>query len=304
MMHDATENGRRPEGWTRRGGVWVRETESQSLLVPQTRTSFLRDFHYSVNPLAGCPFACRDCYVADLGAVRFRRERLPDGSVTNAAAAWGRWVEVRVRSADVLHRALRRGTLYGARLFMSPLSDVYWPGEREEGLTCRLLQLLAEHPVFDWLLLSTRSDLVTRDADVLRHLGDRVEVGVSVPSDREDVKRALAPRHPSIACRFDAVRTLAASGIPTRVHVAPLAPHTPDFPARLADVAPWIWLDWHAHHAIGYGEAFVARGWRPSTPDDVARFADGLRARMGDARVRVGQPHFADRWAAIRAPSR
>jgi hypothetical protein len=249
--------------------------------------------------VAGCPFSCDDCYVPALPAVKFRRDLLPDGRRTNTADTWGAWIEVRIRSVAVLRQALAKGKLDGRRLFLSPVADVYWPGERDYQLTRALLEALAERPVFDWLLISTRSPLVCRDPDLLARLGPKVEVGISIPTDREDVTRVFGRENPSLALRFQTARDLVAAGIPTRIHVAPLQPHTPAFADRLADAAHWFWLDWHAHPEAGFRPQYAAHGWRPSSPQDVAEFADQLQARAGAARVRFGQAHFADRWADI-----
>jgi len=286
--------------WVKKGAVWRRETDSTALLARQSTTSFLADFDYSVNPLAGCPFSCDDCYVPALPAVKFRRDVLPDGQRTNTTAAWGSWVEVRTRSVEVLRHALDQGKLDGATLFMSPVSDVYWPGEREYRLTRALLEALVERPVIDWLLISTRSQLVCRDIDLLQRLGNRVEVGISIPTDREDVKAVFGRQNPSLAQRFQAARELVAAGVPTRIHVAPLQPHTPAFAERLADAAHWIWLDWHAHLEAGFPALYAAHGWHPSSPEDVAAFAEQLRGHIQPGRVRIGQAHFADRWQDAR----
>lgn len=284
--------------WVRKGSIWIRETDSTALLAPQKSSSFLADFEFSVNHLSGCPFGCAACYVKALGSVKFRRDRLPDGQATSAVDAWGKWVEVRTRSVEILAKALDRGKLDGARLFMTPVSDCYWPGERNYELTRRMLELLAQRQVFDWLLISTRSKLILRDLDVLQQLGNKVEVGISIPTDREDVKRVLQPQNPSIEFRFEAAQRLMRAGIPTRIHVAPLEqPYTQDFPARLAEAAHWVWIDWHYHLEAGFEPIYAANGWKLSTPADAQAFADRLQARMGSARVRVGQPYFANRWS-------
>lgn len=287
--------------WARRGAIWVRETDSPSLLTAQAPSAYLADFDYSVNPLGGCPFACRYCYVPSVRAVTLRRERLPDGQAFRSVPAWGSWVEVRVRSPDVLRRALASGKLAGKRLFMSPVSDVYWPGERQYRLTRRLLEAFVECPIFDWLLISTRSRLVCDDLDLLRRLGPKVEVGISIPTDRDDVIALFERRNPSLAQRFAAARDLVAAGIPTRIHVAPLQPHTPDFPARLAGAAHWVWVDHHGHPSVGFGALYRTHDWRPSRPEDAEAFAEQLRRHLPPTRARVGRPHFADRWGQISA---
>lgn len=214
----------RTTSWVKKGAVWQWETDSTALLTPQTPTSFLADFDYSVNPLAGYPFSCDDCYVPALPTVQFRRDVLPDGQRTSTAATWGSWVEVRTRSVGVLRHAIDQGKLDGATLFMSPVSDVYWPGEREHRLTQAL----------------------------------------------------FSRQNPSLAQRFRAAHELVASGIPTRIHVAPLQPHTSAFAERLADAAHWIWLDWHIHPEAGFPALYAAHGWHPSSPEDVAAFAEQL----------------------------
>lgn len=281
--------------WERRGGTWVRFTDSTAVLTRQTPGSFLADFDYSVNPLGGCSFACAHCYVPALGSVRFRHDLLPDGGAMNSRSAWGRWVEVRTPSERVVQRALERGTLDGARLFMSPLADVYWGGEAQVRQTRALLTRFAERPQFDWLLISTRSPLVIRDIDLLQQLGDKVEVGISIPTDRADVAAVTGRRNASIARRFAAARTLRDAGIATRIHVAPLEPHSEAFVDRLADAAHWVWVDFHIYTS-GYVATYVDHGWAPSTPADAESFAAALRLRMGSDHVRVGQAHFADRW--------
>jgi DNA repair photolyase len=294
----------RTTSWVKKGAIWQRETDSMALLARQAPSSFLADFDYSVNPLAGCPFSCDDCYVPALPAVKFRRDVLPTGQPTNTVATWGSWVEVRTRSGEVLRRALDRGTLDGATLFMSPVSDIYWPGEREYRLTRALLEALVERPVFAWLLISTRSRLVCRDIDLLQQLGNQVEVGISIPSDREDVKAVFGRQNPSLAQRFQAARELVAAGIPTRIHVAPLQPHTTAFAERLHGAAHWIWLDWHVHREAGFSALYTAHGWSPSSPQDVAALAEQLHCHVDPGRVRAGQAHFADRWVDIRNETR
>src|SRR5258708_3090619 len=142
--------------WVHRGAIWTRESDSTAVLTRQKPTSFLPDFDYSITPFPGCPFGCEGCYVkAFLG---FRRELLPNGKMLSDKDAWGSWVERRVRSEEILRRALDEGKLDGARLFLTPTSDAY-AGNEEHRITRQLLKVLAERPVQDWLLINTRSQL-------------------------------------------------------------------------------------------------------------------------------------------------
>lgn len=255
---------------------------STAVLVRQRPTGFLRAFDWSLNPYSGCAFQCGGCYVPDL--LHGRAERL---------GGWGSYVEARVRSAEILRR--QAGKLTGATLFISPVSDVYQPAERRYRLTRLLLEELTRIP-FDWSLISTRSPLILRDLDLLQALGSRVEVGISLPTDREDVRRKMDPKNPPVSARLETCRALREAGVRVRLHVAPMQPHTDDFPRLAGEVADWVWIDYPCHlrvvrpaYAAGDIPEWVGR-------EPVERAADRWRAVLGERRVGVGQEAFSRRW--------
>lgn len=265
-------------------------TASPSLLVRQKPTGFLRDFDYSLNPYSGCVFRCGGCYVPDL--LYGRAERL---------GGWGSYVEVRVRAREVLRA--RAGALSRARIFMSPLTDVWQPAERRYRLTRSLLVELRA-VAFSWLLLSTRSPLAAEDIDLLQDLAPRVEVGVSLPSDLEEVRRRLDPANPPVRARLDLCRRLREAGVPVRLQVAPMQPHSPDFPRIAAEVADWVWIDYPCHLRVVrpvYEESGLDE-WL--SPDHIARVADTWRTVLDERRLGFGQADFGDRWDPLRGRRR
>lgn len=263
---------------------------STALLVRQkgaSPRSFLRDFDFSINPYSGCAFACGGCYVPDL--LFGRAERL---------GGWGSYVEARVRSVEVLCRS--RDALAGATFFMSPVSDIYQPAERRFRLTRALLEVLREIP-FEWGLLSTRSPILLDDLDLLRSFGERIEVGVSLPSDREDVRRRLDPKNPPVRARLELCRRLREAGVPVRLQVAPMQPHTEAFPRIAGEVADWVWIDFPCHARVVrpvYREHGL-EAWLD--PARVQREVERWKAILGPERVGFGMAEFSRR--ARRAPS-
>jgi DNA repair photolyase len=254
---------------------------STALLVRQSPTGFLRDFDFSLNPYSGCAFQCAGCYVPDL--LHGRAERL---------GGWGSYVEARVRSVEVLHK--KASELQSAAFFMSPVTDVYQPAERQYRLTRALLRGLREVP-FQWGLLSTRSPLVLEDLDLLRGFGSRIEVGISIPSDLEEVRRRMDPKNPPVAARLETCRRLRQAGVPVRLHIAPMQPHSDEFPAVAAEVADWVWIDFPLHLRVA-GPAYRERGMEAYLSRDwVERQADRWREALGEARVGFGQADFARR---------
>jgi len=153
-------------------------------------------------------------------------------------------------------------------LVMSGVTDPYQPVERRLKITRGCLEVLAEfrNPVG----IITKSDLVTRDADLLAELAGHgaAIVNLSITTLSKDLKRAMEPRAALPEKRLEAIRRLAEAGIPTGVMVAPVIPgltdhEMPEILERAAEAgavrAGWIMLrlphavkelfaDWLARH--------------------------------------------------------
>jgi len=114
----------------------IREIRAKSIL----NRSSIGD--YVINPYVGCQHACVYCY-AQFYASRWGRTE-PRGS----------YVEVKVNAPELLAEEVRRkrkGVVY-----LSSMTDLYQPVEREYGITRRLLEILRErlaHPGSDQALI-------------------------------------------------------------------------------------------------------------------------------------------------------
>ena len=262
--------------------IRVIETDSRALLTPQTPRSFLREFDYTLNPYGGCAFACGYCYVP--GVLHGRAEQL---------GGWGEYVEVRVNAPEVVAR--QRHKLLDRPFFCASATGPWQPVEKRYEITRRLLGVLSGI-WFRFGLFSTRSPLLLRDLDLLRGMAERIEVGVSVPTDREDVRRIFEPRNPPVAARLETARRLRAAGISVRLHVSPALPATPDFPRLAGQVADWVWLDWPAHFRPAWVQLYQEQGFadwlrRERVEEEAVRWRDVL----GDDRVKTGRDWFLGR---------
>ncbi len=179
---------------------------------------------FVINPYGGCAFGCRYCYADFTRRFHHGPER------------WGEYVDVRTNARHLLYRELSR-VPQGSLLLLSSVTDPYQPVERKYQLTRQLLEILLQRRDLRVSLL-TRSPLVTRDLDLFQRFGTRLEVGLSIPTDREDVRRVLEPRAPAIHQRWQALRTLAQAGVRTYAFLGPLLPCNPQNLAR--HVAPYV----------------------------------------------------------------
>ena len=194
-----------PHRW---GAAAIEYAEVRDILT--RATGFMDAYDFTLNPYAGCAFACTYCYAAFFSHTTEKRD------------SWGRWVRVKQNAVERLAR--RRGSLDGKRIYMSSVTDPYQPIERKLELTRKLLEVLAakHRPK---LVVQTRSPDVLRDVDLFEALvanGGFVQVNITVTTDDEDVRREFEPACPGNARRLEAARELVAAGVDTCVTMTPL----------------------------------------------------------------------------------
>ena len=111
---------------------------------------------------------------------------------------------------------------------ISGVTDPYQPIERKLEITRRALEVLADfrNPV----AIITKNHLVTRDIDHLSELArfNAARVFVSITTLDPKLAGMMEPRASTPELRLAAVRTLAQSGVPVGVMVAPVVPAITD----------------------------------------------------------------------------
>jgi DNA repair photolyase len=114
-------------------------------------------------------------------------------------------------------------------VMFSDTTDPYQPLEAKYKITRRCLQTLVKHgfPV----LIVTKSDLVTRDIDILRKA--RTVVSLTITSLSETFSRLMEPHAPPPYRRLKALKRLAEAGIPTIARIDPIVPGLNDNPEDL-----------------------------------------------------------------------
>jgi DNA repair photolyase len=108
-------------------------------------------------------------------------------------------------------------------------TDPYQPAERRFEMTRSILEEFANYEGYD-IGIVTKSNLVVRDADVLRRIGERNKIYVNVTVTTLDYRLAhlLEPRAPRPDLRLEAVRELNSVGVPAGVICAPVLPGITD----------------------------------------------------------------------------
>jgi len=209
--------------------VQVSEITAASILVPQKMGALSGVYDFTINPYAGCAFACSYCYVP----------KFPNGK--HSFDEWGNWVEVKTNAPELIRN--ERARIFGSRIFFSYATDPYQYLELKYRLSRRCLtELLRYKP--SKLTIHTRSHLILQDVELIKSFGNRVRVGVSITTDDDKIRQEFEPSAPSIQRRLHLIRELRQAGIDVHVSMSPLLPCDPErFTRLIADHASAIWVD-------------------------------------------------------------
>ncbi|HLD05148.1 MAG TPA: radical SAM protein [Candidatus Nanoarchaeia archaeon] len=182
----------------------LKEIQSKSILTK----SGLPGADYVINPYVGCMHACPYCY-----AVFMKR-------VTKHKEPWGKFVDVKMNAPELLEKEIKKAKK--GLVLMSSVTDAYHPLEIRYKLTRRLLEILLKYQ-FPISVL-TKSDLVTRDIDVLKRFKS-CEVGFSFLSFNDQHRKDFEPVAASPERRLEAMKKLKKAGIKVYAFMGPIFPY-------------------------------------------------------------------------------
>ena len=119
--------------------------------------------------------------------------------------------------------------LNGETISISNSSDPYPRAEASEGLTRRCLEILVESNCK--IQIITKSNIVTRDDDLLRKVP--ATVALTITTDDDQLGKILEPFAPTPSQRMRAAQDLIKEGIPVSVRIDPIIPFVNDQPQKL-----------------------------------------------------------------------
>jgi len=164
-------------------------------------------YDYALNAYVGCQHKCIYCYAKFMK--RFTGHREP----------WGDFVDVKINARELLAKEVKKKKI--GRVWISGVCDAYQPLEKKYQLTKGCIEILVEN---GWpFTIQTKSPLVIRDIEILKKSTD-CEVGFTITTADEKVRKIFEPNAPPIANRVEALDILHSSGIRTFVMIAPLLP--------------------------------------------------------------------------------
>lgn len=195
----------------------IRDIQARSVLS----RSGIDGVSYCVNPYVGCAHGCSYCYASFMKKYTGHHE------------PWGEFVDVKVNAPVVLERQVSRAR--PGRVFLSTVTDPYQPAEKAYRVTRSCLEVLSASPFPVDIL--TKSPLVLRDLDILARLRG-AEVGMTITTDDDGVRRVFEPGVPPIRERVEALKTLHEAGLATYAFIGPVLPMDPEALAGM--IRPYV----------------------------------------------------------------
>ncbi len=188
----------------------MKQIKAKSIIYPVKSNGWF-DYQYNMNIYRGCSFGCiycdsrSDCYhVEDFDTVRYKEHAL-----------------------SIIQNDLRNKNSKGV-IGTGAMSDPYNPLEKTLKLTRHALELISAYGY--GIGIDTKSDLVTRDIDVLKEIQVNapviVEITITTPHDA--LSLILEPHASPSSQRFEAIKQLSDAGIYCGVLLMPVLPFIED----------------------------------------------------------------------------
>lgn len=199
----------------------IKEVEVKSVMTK----SNLPVSDFSVNPYVGCAHACKYCYASFMK--RF----------TNHPEPWGEFVDVKYWPE------IKNPQKYaGKEAFLGSVTDCYQACEAKYKRTRALLEQLQGSGIS--ISISTKSDLVLRDLDLIRTFPN-ARVSFSINTLDEQFRSEM-DRGVSIERRLNAMKQFYDAGIQTTCFISPIFPGITDVKAiieKAKNQCNLVWLE-------------------------------------------------------------
>lgn len=213
----------------------MKEIKAKTIITRMTHGNQWFGADYNMNIYRGCNHGCIYC---DSRSACYGIQNFDE-------------VCAKTDALRIIRDDLRRKNKAGV-VATGAMSDPYNPYEQKHELTRHALELLSAYGF--GAAIATKSDLVTRDIDVLREIMrfSPVLVKVTLTTTDDTLASIIEPHAPSPSKRLEALHALSEAGIPTCVLLMPVLPFITDTEANLTAIVA---------HASAAGVPYIYPGF-------------------------------------------
>jgi len=201
-----------------------KEIEVKTALNPLKRKGL--PYRFDLNIYRGCSHGCRYCYAAN--------SKHPSG-----VEGFSREIFVKTNLVKILEKELKSPSWKGEIINIGGVCDSYQEGEKEFQLMRPILEVMIQNnnPV----IISTKSDLILRDLDLIDELGKKAYVNIAfcITSGDPEISRKVEPGASLPQNRFSALKEFGKTSAYTAFHFMPIIPFLADDKKNLEKMVEW-----------------------------------------------------------------
>ena len=188
-------------------------------IITRSKNDYWFGTDYNMNIYKGCSHGCiycdsrSECYGVD----QFDR------------------VRVKLDALTIIEKELKKKQKKGV-IATGAMSDPYNPFENEYKITREALKLIKTYGF--GIAIATKSDLVTRDLDILEEINktNPVIVKVTITCGSDELSEKIEPNVATTSQRLKAINSLRERGIYTGVLMMPILPFIQDNERNISDI--------------------------------------------------------------------
>jgi DNA repair photolyase len=210
----------------------IRVTKALNKIKATSRT--MLPFNWDLNIYRGCEHGCSYCYAMYSHSYLEKKEEYSSEEEENCG--FFRRICVKTNVAEALEKQLGARTWKKELINIGGVCDSYQPAEAKYGLMREVLAVMIEYK--NPVTISTKSDLILRDFDLLKELSELtyVNIAVTVTTTDEKLSSLLEPLASSPEKRFSVLQAFNDTTAVTGLHMMPILPFLTDKPLNLEQI--------------------------------------------------------------------
>lgn len=191
-------------------------------------------FQWDLNIYRGCEHGCNYCYA--IYSHSYLEKDESSSSEKEKYSGFFRKIYVKTNIAEALEKQLAARSWRKEVINIGGVCDSYQPAEAKYGLMRKVLALMIEYK--NPITISTKSDIILRDYDLLKELSELtyVNIAVTVTTMDEKLSSLLEPLASSPKKRFSVLQAFKDTAATTGLHMMPVLPFLTDSHENLEQI--------------------------------------------------------------------
>ena len=186
-------------------------------------------YKWDLNIYRGCEHRCKYCYA--LYSHKYLESNYGE-AVSSSEASSNKFFDniyIKTNIAEELDKQLSKPSWKNEMIAIGTVTDSYQPIEKEHELMREVLEVLIKHK--NPAIISTKSDLILRDLDLIDELSQKnfINIAVTITSLDWEIQRAIEPNTISSEDRLRVLQIVRSqTNASTGLHFMPVIPYLTD----------------------------------------------------------------------------